>query len=335
MSKFLQKINATKKSNIYPRFGIYGGPGSGKSTFGLTFPKPFVMNIERGASSLQRIGAFNRETGEVLPWVNEPGTFYSKEYVDPGDIIADLRMMHEDGVLAGREPEIQTIVIDSITVFKELVSRSYKHFSGKIKIDVESEKELFSKDDMTMYDYMNVRTPLQELLHYTNISKINFVFIAHIGANILKEEYKDRSGRTRSKMKFVGSKGKAMDSYNLDVELEIIDESHPEYEKDKVKALVRKDRTQVFSVNDIVVNPRYQLWEEAIVNPEKFRQRKLDTLRPTENRPNIEAKINFALKDPNLLSLAEAKGINQPTLVGLLRKYNGDLEFVVNKLKEI
>jgi len=84
---------------------IFGTAGVGKTTAAISFPKPYVIDTERGAENDQYVDIINRNDGAV----------FSTTSFD--DIVMEVRS------LISEEHPYQTLVIDPITVvYDDLVS---------------------------------------------------------------------------------------------------------------------------------------------------------------------------------------------------------------------
>jgi len=84
---------------------IFGPPGVGKTTAAIQFPKPYILDTERGAENDQYVDAINKSGGAILSTTSF-------------DTIVD-----QVRALASEPHEFRTLVIDPITViYDDLVA---------------------------------------------------------------------------------------------------------------------------------------------------------------------------------------------------------------------
>lgn len=77
---------------------MYGQPGCGKTTAAIQFPKPFLIDTERGAENDQYVKKLNAAGGAY---------FFT---TDPDDLIVEVRS------LLGEKHDYQTVIIDPLTI---------------------------------------------------------------------------------------------------------------------------------------------------------------------------------------------------------------------------
>ena len=77
---------------------FYGPPGVGKTTASIQFPRPYLIDTERGAQNKQYVDALNKAGGAY---------FFT---TDPDELIAELT------TLLSQKHEFQTVIIDPLTI---------------------------------------------------------------------------------------------------------------------------------------------------------------------------------------------------------------------------
>lgn len=103
-----------------------GAPGTGKTTFFCQFPKPFVLDVDNNlAGPLRWLRLHNRV----------PNVFYGNPYTDDKDIPLPrdkwysraAELLHE----ACTSPDVETIIIDSLTSFVDLAMVEVRRQQGR------------------------------------------------------------------------------------------------------------------------------------------------------------------------------------------------------------
>lgn len=85
---------------------FYGAAGVGKTTAAIQFPKPYLIDTERGAENDQYVDLLNKAGGVVFP------------STDPDEVIAELR------ALVGEPHDFKTVIIDPLsTIYNELLDK--------------------------------------------------------------------------------------------------------------------------------------------------------------------------------------------------------------------
>lgn len=86
---------------------FFGEPGAGKTTAAIQFPKPYLIDTERGAENAQYVAALDRVGGQV---------FQSNDF---GDIVQEVT------ALLSEKHDYRTLIIDPITtVYDDLLQKA-------------------------------------------------------------------------------------------------------------------------------------------------------------------------------------------------------------------
>jgi len=100
----------------------YGNPGTGKTRFALTWPKPIVFDFDRGASVMRQLPAEQRADIRVVrlsdKWVRDPDT--RRLYLPDGHSAVQQLWAYYKWLKAG-DHDRETAVIDTVTDLQRLV----------------------------------------------------------------------------------------------------------------------------------------------------------------------------------------------------------------------
>ncbi len=108
-------LRAAKPSTVQKRLKalVYGQAGSGKTTFACNFPRPYLIDTERGAENKSYTDALTAAGGAYL------------FTPDADDVIAEVR------TLIAEKHEYRTLIIDPLTVvYNDLLDRSVEKIGG-------------------------------------------------------------------------------------------------------------------------------------------------------------------------------------------------------------
>lgn len=217
------------------KFLIYGYTGSGKSQFGLTFPKIGAIDSETG------LGFYEGKDIEI-----GGKTYNNLIFVDT---TADLDELEEDldSVLDG-ETDISTLLIDSETKF-------YNTMDIGCTEAVEKKAKLEGKNPDTRAKWgkiKNINMKFQQAKISASAKGIHVVSTAQ-GVDV-----------TDDNNKIVGHKPDAHKSlkFDYDVILWFYTEKDKKTGEIKYFAEVEKDRTNVTKVGQIIENCTYDIWKD-------------------------------------------------------------------------
>jgi hypothetical protein len=224
------------------KFLIFGEEGSGKSTFGLTFPK---------------VGALDSEAG-LTDYVGKDITVGDKKYnnvvfVDPTSSLEDLED-DLDSLLDGEyDDKIKTFIVDSETKLYQTMQISC--------LDVEEKRaktKTGNTDDVGLSvrswgKIKNLNMRFQQAKIELSTKNVHVVSVAQ-GANIT-----DENG------KVIGLKPDMYKNVQFDYDIIILASKETKKTKDGVEITywgeIKKDRTNVTKVGDKIQNPTYDIWE--------------------------------------------------------------------------
>ncbi len=303
----------------------YGIDGSGKSVFGLSFPKVAVLDSE------SKVGVYegDPEFGKNIVAVADTSNYY-----DTLDVIEEVI----------KEDLCQTLMIDSETYIKEALEVAA----------METEEERARKkggniDDQTVsmrgYGKIKLNSNRLRLLKAQASAKgINIISTAH------KEDIMQKVGQENVK---VGEKPvlRKNAQHDYDVILRFYKERDIATGRIKYCAEVEKDTTRVLKVGQIVENPSYELFKQYfesrkgldMVNTkyDKSIQKDMETMK-SEDKNHDELVEEFVTLFKEMKAKAPEKAATIPTL---LKEHGIDsykkpehfeaLSVVVSKMKEM
>lgn len=227
----------------------FGNTGTGKTTFGLSFPKIAGIDSEDGMAWYK-----GREEGKNLVLLANTTSADDLE-----DILEEIE---ED--LVG---EIETVLTDSETKFYENQQHSALNIAEK-----RARKKLQDVDDanISQREWGKIKLVGKRI-------QSRKITLASLGVNIVsiaqEKEIKEKKGENWVVVGYEPDTGKGL-KYDYDLVLRFF----TEIENGEIiyKAEILKDRTKVFKKGDIVENPSYELWREVVEGKADKKVHKLD-----------------------------------------------------------
>lgn len=221
------------------KFLIYGLTGSGKTVFGLTFPKIGMIDAETGAAWYE-----GTELGKNLVLIDN-----SQSFVDLEDTIDELADSHE-------ELGVETFLEDSCTTLNEGLIETLLKLEEK-KARLKGRDPLDANVSVRGWGKIgNINNKLQNLKLDLSAKGVNVVSIAQA------KEIKKKVGDEWSVVGYEPNMAKGA-AYDYDVIVLMSAETQADGTK-KFFGTIEKDRTRTFTVNDKIENPHYQMWAKAL-----------------------------------------------------------------------
>lgn len=215
----------------------FGETGSGKSHFGLSFPKLYALDSEAGLALYE-----GKDAGKNIEMIMN-----TQDFIELEEAIEEIAEIYESDPSA-----LETLVIDSETKFYQNLQTALMELE---------EKKARNKGRDVMDSNVSVRgwgriksisTKLQNLKIDLSGKGVNVVSIAQM------EDIKQKIG---DNFVVVGHKpimAKGSD-YDYDIVLKFFIEG--EGENVKYLAKVLKDRTKKFKVGQVIENATFSMWE--------------------------------------------------------------------------
>ena len=221
---------------------VYGESGTGKTMFGLSFPKLVAIDSEDGYSWYE-----GTDDGK-----NIVGMVDTQSYDDLRDLMEQI----DDGKLDG----VETLVIDSETKIYENIKEALQ--------SVEEERALRKGRDVldanisirSWGKIAQISTLLQNIKLRLASKGINVISVAQN-----KDITEDAGGGNRVK---VGNDAdmKKQARYDYDVVLRLV------VRDGKHIGIVEKDRTKTYKDGDEILNPSYKSWEKVLTGERNWRK---------------------------------------------------------------
>lgn len=111
---------------------IVGSPGSGKTTFAMQFPSPYIADCDSNLDGPER---FNRTVHKLSTLSYAYDTIRYDDNGKPVEIHACFDRLMDKLLLAKNEPSIQTVIIDSLTLINEYVIQKILKAQGKSEME--------------------------------------------------------------------------------------------------------------------------------------------------------------------------------------------------------
>lgn len=230
-----------KAAKIGGKFLVYGEPGSGKSTFQLTFPRVACIDSEAGVAHYE---------GKDIT-LNNGNTYNNLELVDNTSDLDELET-DLDSFLAGEYDEkIDTLSIDSET-----------KFYGTMQVGAQEVEEKRARKKGGNVDDANISQRSWGRIKILNLklqqAKIDLSTKGiHVISVAQATDERDKSGE-----KVIGVKPDMHKSVKFDYDTVL--EFYTTEDNDGIHyyAKVLKDRTNVTKRGDIIENPCYDVWKD-------------------------------------------------------------------------
>lgn len=223
MANPFQKPEKKKK---FAKVAVYGPPGSGKTHFALTFPKPAVIDTESGTDFFT-----NRFDFQVLK---------TKKFTEV--------MSAVEAVEAGEVP-CQTLVIDSFTVINDVLKEAY----AKIAQDRAASKGRNPDDaNLTPRDWGQLKMKIRTLLTRLYNLPVHTVITGWI-----KDEFEGSDDNLRKVGEAPDVDKKVLYQPDLVIRMHV-DKAGLRW------GIVEKDRSGTFQVGERIQNPTFAAVEKML-----------------------------------------------------------------------
>lgn len=230
-----------REAKIGGKFLVYGEPGSGKSTFQLTFPKVACIDSEAGVAHYE---------GRDIT-LNNGNTYNNLVLVDNTSDLDELESDLDDFIDGEYDGQIETLSIDSET-----------KFYGTMQVGAQEVEEKRARKKGGNVDDANISQRSWGRIKILNLKLQQLkIDLSTKGVNIISvaqgTDKRDDSGE-----KVIGIKPDMHKSVGFDYDTVL--EFYTKEEADGIHyyAKVLKDRTKVTKRGDIIENPCYDVWKD-------------------------------------------------------------------------
>jgi len=233
---------------------VYGATNTGKSLFGLTFPKIAACDSEDG------LGFYE----------NEPNLEMIMKSSSAKDIEEVLEELVED---CG---DIKTLVIDSETKIYENLQHNALNIAER---RAKSKGQRVDDANLSMREWGKIRLIARRLQALK-------IAIASQGINIISVcQEKDIKEKRGENFVVVGHEPDAAKSisFDYDIFLRMFTEKDLKTGEISYKAEVHKDRTRTFKMGDIITNPSFENWREVYEGSAKLEKEKINMTKDLKN----------------------------------------------------
>jgi len=257
MSKWMKKDE--RLGHIGGKVCVYGGHGSGKSTIAGTFPRINLVDAEDGNTYYL---ADNENILNVLPTTSASEVQEALEELNDEDILDSY----------------DSIVIDSGTkLYENMQAAAYEIVEGRSKKQKMSGKDIDLDDlNLSQRDWGHIKRWNQQLatsyILFSNLGKWTVV-TAH--EKDITKDIKKSNGETDRIV--IGSRPDLAKKaeHDFDIVLRMYTEVDSKGET-KFMVEVKKDRTNVTKIGQILESPTFELWRPKWESTKKLGIKKVD-----------------------------------------------------------
>lgn len=296
----------------YPTFLFFGPAKTGKTSAALTFPRPLVFDWDKGAYELgvlpSELG--RRDAARGFPVLDVNG--------DISIFMNVFEQMKDDGFFNEQHPEVESLIFDTSTRIYDALKMEYLE-----EKNVQTES-IFDGAKIRLDEYGKIKTPLKNMM-------TTLIHAPYIKVHIMQESvvFKKNAKGQLEASDTTTFKGEASIVYDASVVVRTF------VEDGIYKGEVVYDRTHVYKSGDIITEPGWAHWRDFYRN-QQSENGTMPSIRmaATQGRPSAAEKIAVLLADPEIIALFEASGIPRDKWEASCKKYNGDRNLIVAKLKE-
>jgi hypothetical protein len=242
---------------------VYGGTGSGKSTFGLSFPKIAAIDSEAGLARYEN-------NPNIVFIANTSSVESVEEAID--------ELEDNVGVIDTFVIDSETKIYDSMQVSSMEVEERRARKKGGDVADATISVKTWGKIKLINKKLQNLKIDLSSKgVHIVSVSQM--------------EDIKEKQGDNFVKIGDKPSMAKGIE-YDYDIVLKLFTKKKGK-EEELYYALVEKDRTGVTKKGQIIENPSFKYWEKYCEDNSK------NETRPTDFKNDVSKDVDKLVADEN------------------------------------
>ena len=238
---------------------VYGGQGTGKSTFAGTFP---------------RINLVDSEDGQTYYLADNPNILNILPTTSASEVQEALDELNDESMLT----EFDTVVVDSGTkLYSNMQSAAYEIVESRAKKQKLKGKNVDLDDlNLSQRDWGHIKRWNQQLATtYISMSNMGKWAVVTAHEKDITKEVKKANGETQRIVIGQTPDLATRAEHDFDIVLRLYTEKDASGDI-KFLAEVKKDRTNVTKVGEILESPTFELWRERWESTKKLGIKKVD-----------------------------------------------------------
>lgn len=285
---------------------IFGGQGTGKSTFAGTFP---------------RINLVDAEDGQTYYLLNNPNILNVLPTTSAADVQMALDELNDETVLESYD----TVAIDSGTkLYENMQAAAYEIVENRAKKQKFKGKDI-DLDDLNLAprDWGHIRRWNQQLATtYILMSNMGKWVVVTAHEREITKEIKKANGETENVV--IGHRPDLARKaeHDFDILLRTFTKEDPKTGEIKFYAEVYKDRTQVTKVGQIIENPTFELWRDKWESTRKHGVKKIDMSQDVASSKKVMEIEDSELSDIIETFKTKMKALDKPGQAKVAKKLN-------------
>ena len=234
-------FNKAEKIKKKLRFVVGGFSGVGKTHFALTFPKPAVIDMERGTDLFEGRAFTFKEGEEEKKATFDFQVFHTSSFKETSEAIEWLRHDYEKV-----KDDIGSIIVDPYSIVWEAAQSGYID-----KLDARVRAGKREDDDLQFQDWRKIKQPWKKMVNNLLNMPCHVVLVCRLDDNIVV-----KNGKPQTKGVKIDAEKKTF--FHGDVVFFL--ERDEEGDSKNIIGTVKKDRWGLFEVNEKLVNPTFHHW---------------------------------------------------------------------------
>lgn len=283
MSKWIKKEE--RLSFVGGKVCVYGEQGTGKSSFAGTFP---------------RINLVDAEDGQTYYLLNNDNILNVLPTTSAAEVQEALDELNDEDVLETYD----TVVIDSGTkLYENMQAAAYEIVESRAV----KQKAKFPGRDIDMEDLNLSVRDWGHIRRWNQQLATTYILMSNMGKWVVvtahnRDITKDIKKGNTTEQVVIGNRPDLAKKaeHDFDIVLRTYTEQDPQTKEVKFFAEVKKDRTQVTKVGDIIENPTFEIWREKWESTKEHGIKRIDMSQDVE-----KSKAQMETEDDELTRIIE------------------------------